>query len=225
MDSDQLIKEMNAYYSRRAPWHDGCLNYTDNRAMEKLLGPIIGRIEKYISGRDVLEIACGTGNWTQVLSRRARNVVATDVNDSVLDIARGKPYLKENVRFMTADAYDLTSVEGEYNAAFAADWFSHIPKSKVESFLEGLHDRLTVGSNVIFVDMMPGEYDFTGEIFFDREGNRIKRRILPDGSRFNVVKNFPTENELRELLESRVTGMIFLEDLPLRRWLLAYTIK
>ena len=34
-----------------------------------------------------LEIACGTGNWTQVLGKRAGNVLTTDINELMLDIA------------------------------------------------------------------------------------------------------------------------------------------
>ena len=69
---------MKVYYDRRAPWHDKYMGYLGNGPMEELLSPIIRSIEPYITDRTVLEIACGTGNWTQVLAKRARTVLALD---------------------------------------------------------------------------------------------------------------------------------------------------
>ena len=61
------------------------------------------------------------------------------------------------------------------------------------------------------------------EAYLDDEGNRISIRTLPDGSRFQVVKNFPTEGELRETLSPFADDICYCEHDGLRRWLLAYT--
>ena len=78
-NSDDFIKEMNAYYDSRAEWHDDYMSYESNAKMEGQLAPIISLIEKYILNKDVLEIACGTGNWTQVLARRAKSMQSLTV--------------------------------------------------------------------------------------------------------------------------------------------------
>ena len=68
---------MRGYYGPRAPWHDCYMGYTGNSALEELLAPIVAVVEELLSGRDVLEVACGTGNWTAVLAKRAAGVLET----------------------------------------------------------------------------------------------------------------------------------------------------
>lgn len=97
-DIRELVEEMNKYYRARAPWHDGYMGYTGNAAMEELLGPIVARVKRLLVGLDVLEVACGTGNWTQVLAGCSRRVLATDINETTLSRARTKDYVCGVVR-------------------------------------------------------------------------------------------------------------------------------
>ena len=223
MHSRDLIEEMNAYYDKQAPWHDECMGYSCNTKMEALLGPMIALFEEHVRDKDVLEIACGTGNWTQVLARRARSVTATDVNASVLEMARGKPLADNCVTFRVADAYTLNGVDELFDVAFAADWWSHIPRAMILPFLEVLHRRIRDDARVVFLDMMPRDVFDREEVCYDDDGNRISTRTVRDGSQFSVVKNFPDELELRSLLDQVARHVEYYEHLPLRRWLLTYT--
>ncbi|HKK20034.1 MAG TPA: hypothetical protein VJ983_01065, partial [candidate division Zixibacteria bacterium] len=63
--SDDLIEQMNRYYEARAPWHDQYMSYTSNEQLESALKPIVELLNPIIRGTRVLEVACGTGNWTQ----------------------------------------------------------------------------------------------------------------------------------------------------------------
>jgi len=191
---------MKAYYDRRAPWHDDYMNFTGNENMERLLKPVIDTIRPEIVNRRVLEIACGTGNWTEVLAKRASAVLAVDSSPAALCIARKKLSAYRNVTFKQVDAIELTGVTGPFDTAFAADWYSHIPKSIVPSFLSALHTVVKAGCVVIFLDMAGREELHKEIIGSDEEGNCISRRTLPDGSVFEVIKNFPTRDELRDSL-------------------------
>jgi len=220
----KLIQEMNAYYSRRATWHDRYMNYTSNAAMEKLLAPVISLFEDYVRNRHVLEIACGTGNWTQVLAKRARQVTATDVSGEAIEIARRKNADIENVAYEIIDAYKIDELASEYEVAFAADFFSHIPVSMIAPFLEKVHRKIKKNGRVIFLDTMYlKELDEEG-FFFDDEGNRINPRTLPDGSRFQVVKNYPDENRFKQMLDGIKNDIDYYENKELKRWLATWTI-
>lgn len=225
MSNADLIKEMNEYYGENVHYHDECMSYTDNLSMEKLLAPIIRRVEKDIKGKDVLEIACGTGNWTQVLSKRARSVMATDINEAYLIEAKKKSYQKDNVVFKVADAYELDGIDRKFNLAFASDFWSHIPKSKIKSFIETLHNKLLAGSEVIMIDMLRKPELDRMFSHIDEEGNVIQRRILPDGKEYQVVKNFPTEKELMNCLKGYGIKINYYEDVELLRWVLSYTLS
>jgi 2-polyprenyl-3-methyl-5-hydroxy-6-metoxy-1,4-benzoquinol methylase len=218
-----LAKEMRDYYRVRAPWHDNFMQYTGNAAMEKLLHPIVSRVESLLAELDVLELACGTGNWTQVLARRVRTILATDINEETLSRAQAKEYPVDVVTFRTADAYSLASVGGEFSGAFAADWWSHVPHSLFGPFLDGLHSCLNSGARVVFVDMLPRDHPDLMPYRHDREGNAICRRTLPDGSTFDVVKNFPDDKEVLESLAGRSEGAEYQKWQELSRWLVTYT--
>ena len=98
------------------------------------------------------------------------------------------------VSLQQADAYDLSHIEGEFDAAMAIDWFSHVPKSRMDQFLEGLHQILKEGATIIFCDQLAGENSIAG--IYDGEGNHIQERNLPNGSKHRVIKHFMTEEEI-----------------------------
>lgn len=222
VDPSALVEAMNRYYEHRAPWHDEYMSYRDAAAHESLLAPMIAAIAPLVRGKRVLEIACGTGNWTQVLARSAASVLATDVSESALAIARDKLKQQQNVEFHCTSAYALDSLPGHFGAAVAIDWYSHIPKSLIPQFLKSLSERLASGAPVIFVDidMIP---EIMGEpTRFDAAGNRIGLRTLPDGRQFDVVKNFPGQLRLSATLAPFGADICFRSYQELHRWLVSY---
>ncbi|MBU8933530.1 MAG: class I SAM-dependent methyltransferase [candidate division Zixibacteria bacterium] len=223
MSRDDLIREMNVYYDRRAPWHDEYMSYHSQREHETLMQPLLDQIKERIIGKDVLEVACGTGIWTQTLTTRARSVVATDVNASVIELAKLKEYRGAPVRFEEVDAYALDKIAGSFDVAFMADWWSHIPKQRVADFLQALHDHLEKGACVIIIDMLVIDFFEQEEVRYDEDGNRISRRTVPGGGEFWVVKNFPDETELRETLSPYADDIKYIRDNDLQRWMVMYT--
>jgi len=215
---------MREYYQARASWHDEYMGYTGNAAMEKLLEPIVLWLEGLIADLTVLEVACGTGNWTQVLAKRARRVLATDVCLTALDIAKTKDYPLEVVAFQAADAYNLDGLPRGFEASFAADWWSHVPRSLLPRFLNGLHRHLKPGARVVFVDMLSCNHPDLKSYRLDDEGNAICRRTLPDGRVFDVVKNYPSRAEALELLIGISDAPEYREWLELGRWALTYQV-
>lgn len=230
MDYDDPVNQMNAYYDVRAPWHDEYMSYTSNAAMEKLMAPIIADIEPMVTGKRVLEIACGTGNWTQILAKRARSVLATDVNRSSLTIAKAKDMYGGAVEFCVCDAYHLDQLADRFEVAFAADFFSHVPKQHYGLFLSGLRLRLESGAAVIMIDMDEQAHDREG-VHRDSFGNLANVRTLPNGQTFSVIKNFPSQTELEKLLGPYAVAMTYrhyaaFERYPtLRRWMATYRAR
>ena len=224
-EARKLVEEMREYYGARAPWHDCYMGYTGNTALEELLAPAVAVVEEFLSGRDVLEVACGTGNWTGVLARRAASVLATDVNEATLSRAEGKDRPTGVVSFKVADAYTLEGVRGGFSGAFAADWWSPVPRSLLPAFLDSLHGRLEEGARVVCLDMLPSDHPDLTPHRHDDEGNAICLRTLPDGRVFDVVKNFPSRGDVLESVTGRGEGAEYFEWSELGRWLVTYTVS
>lgn len=184
------------YYAKRAPEYERIYHKPERQGE---LAELHSRVRNSFIGLDVIEIACGTGYWTETLARTARSVVAVDVNEEVLAIARLKPG-NASVRFEIADAYALPDL-GPFSGALIAFWWSHMPKSRIRAFLHGLHQRLEPGASVMFIDNTYVAQSSTPIARADAEGNTYQLRKLEDGSLHEVLKNFPTDRELRNAVD------------------------
>jgi SAM-dependent methyltransferase len=153
------------------------------------------------AGKHVLEVACGTGYWTQFLARSAASVTAIDVNAAVLDIARAMPRVRENVVFQRENAYALPSFPHQFSGGLAGFWWSNVPKGRLRTFLTGLHRALAPGAMMVFIDNAYVKGTSAPISRCDADGNTYQRRMSSDGSTREVLRNFPTEDELRQAVD------------------------
>ena len=188
---------MAGYYARRAEEYELIFQKPERQNDLRALRTFV--VETF-AGRHVLEIACGTGYWTQVLARSAASVTAIDVNDEVLEIARAKPRVRENVEFRREDAYVLPAFPQLFSGGLAGFWWSHVPKARLRAFLTRLHRAFAPGATMVFIDNAYVQGSSTPISRRDADGNTYQRRTLSDGSTHEVLKNFPTEAELRQTL-------------------------
>lgn len=188
-----MQNDMAAYYGRRAKEYERVYAKPERRDDLIRLRASVGMAFK---GHEVLEVACGTGYWTEVIAPVASSVLACDVSPEVLEIARGKPWGAARVEFHPADAYALPDFGRRYSAAFAGFWWSHMPKRKIAGFLTAFHAHLAPGAEVVFIDNRYVAGNSTPISRTDEAGNTFQQRRLDDGSVHEVLKNFPTEAEL-----------------------------
>jgi demethylmenaquinone methyltransferase/2-methoxy-6-polyprenyl-1,4-benzoquinol methylase len=188
---------MEAYYAQRAAEYERIYAKPERQAD---LARMRVDIPALLEGKTVLEIACGTGYWTPLIAARARSVIGLDYNDETLAIARTKSYPRGNVRFVRGDAYALPELEERFSGAYAGFWWSHVPLSKLDAFLEGLHRKLEPDARVVFMDNTYFEGSSTPVSRTDADGNTYQARRLGDGSLHEVLKNFPSAADLRSRL-------------------------
>jgi SAM-dependent methyltransferase len=186
-----------AYYQARAREYDAVY---DKPERQSDLRKLRAWLPDLVAGRHVLEVAAGTGYWTDVYADVADSVVATDANGATLDVARARRTWPRTVSFVLADAFELSRVEGHFDAAVVGFFWSHITHDRLERFLGGLVDRLTSGAPVVFIDnrhVVGSNYAITRT---DPGGNTYQERVLADGSHWEVLKNFPTVEQVRARL-------------------------
>ncbi len=188
--------EMQAYYAARAPYYDAVYLKPERHADIAFLS---SHLPSRLKGRDVLEVACGTGYWTQHIAPAARRLTATDGTAEPLEFARLRPGTEE-VAFLQADAYNLPAHLGRFNGAFAGLWLSHVPIGARDAFLASLHARLLPGARVMLIDNGPAQLRDFPIAQTDAQGNTYQMRTLRDGTTHKVLKNFPSQTELEELL-------------------------
>ena len=195
---------MKDYYKRRAGEYEEVYSRNDPFRQEEL-EKIAETLKLTLKDRKILEIASGTGYWTQILSNTAQSIVATDIAIEMLKIAERKHY-KCPVAFRIEDSYNLSFEGASFNGGLANFWFSHIPRNKIDSFLNGFHRILQSGSKVFMADniYIP---EVGGELIVKKSNeNTYKLRKLKDGSEYLVLKNYFSTDELVKIFRRHVKG-------------------
>jgi demethylmenaquinone methyltransferase/2-methoxy-6-polyprenyl-1,4-benzoquinol methylase len=193
VDSRATTPNLERYYDRRAAEYE---KVYDKPERQHELEWLRTRIPQLLADRTVLEVACGTGYWTQFIARTAYKVHACDINDSVLEIAREKDIARGRVDFFKADAVSLEGVPPGCDGAFAGFWWSHVKKSELAKFVRNLALKLESGARVVILDNTYAEGSSTPVSRRDAEGNTYQIRHLANGETHEVIKNFPTADEL-----------------------------
>lgn len=192
---------MVAYYAERAQEYERIYEKPER---QEQLHQLKRLVRDTLAGRRVLEAACGTGFWTAVAAETAAHITAFDVNESVLALARAKRLDPQRVEFLIGDAYEPPPLSERFDAALVAFWWSHMPLRRVTGFLEKLHTRLEPGAIVLCMDntVVPGESTPISRV--DEDGNTFQMRRLENGHEFEVLKNYPTEEDLRSAVRAVV---------------------
>lgn len=197
MTSNSVFQEkdhnLRDYYNLRAGSYEEVYKKPERQNDILLLQ---AEVMERLKDQTVLEVACGTGYWTQFFSQTASQVLATDQSQESLEIARSKTYSRQNVNFERADAYQLDSINRKYTAGFAGFWWSHIPKNRIPFFLNHFHSKLELESKVLIIDNQFIEGSNQPITDVDLDGNTYQTRMLPDGSNHKVLKNFPSHDEI-----------------------------
>jgi demethylmenaquinone methyltransferase/2-methoxy-6-polyprenyl-1,4-benzoquinol methylase len=189
--------DLSVYYARRAEEYERIYEKPERQADLATLREALPRL---LAHRDVLELACGTGYWTQHIATRARSVYATDINEEVLELARRKTYPRDLVRFARLDIYGEVAPPGNFDGGLAAFWWSHVPRQELEHFLGCFHRWLDPGALVVYLDNRHVPGSSTPLSRSDEAGNTYQLRSLDDGTHYEVLKNFPDEDQVTALL-------------------------
>ena len=198
--TDAVRNDLAAYYAGRAETYEEV--YARPERQEDL-AILKEKVREALRDQHVLEIACGTGYWTAQMAQSAASVLATDITPEMIDVAKTKSFAAGKVKFALADAFDL-QVDGAFSACFAGFWWSHVKKRDQLSFLEKLRAKLGKDTLLVLVDNVYVEGSSTPIARTDSDGNTYQIRTLPDGTRHEVVKNFPADSALRKKMAAVV---------------------
>ena len=208
--SDALIADQIAYYRARAREYDGTMRHL--KRYVSLAGSVAGgpededgkevaivleALDRMHPFGNVLELACGTGWWTQWLAQHARLVTAVDAADEMLALNRER-VKAANVRYVLADVFSWRP-DQTFDFVFFAFWLSHVPSDRFAAFWQLVGDSLAPNGRVFFIDELGTEE--TRGMETRVEGDAVLRE-LEDGRQFCAVKVFYQPLELEAKLRA-----------------------
>jgi 2-polyprenyl-3-methyl-5-hydroxy-6-metoxy-1,4-benzoquinol methylase len=205
-----MNQDLTSYYKERAKEYDRVYQIPEE---QNDLLQSAQLFQTLFSGKSVLEIACGTGYWTEQIAKTATAVLATDINEAVIDIAKTRT-LPDKVSFKVADMNSL-SANHPFEGLFGGFIWSHILIQDISQFLLNINKLVIATGDIVFIDSKPVKgtnHDHQRITRVDEFGNTFQTRKLDNGKTFEVLKNFPDNQMLVKQLSAIATD-IHISDL------------
>jgi demethylmenaquinone methyltransferase/2-methoxy-6-polyprenyl-1,4-benzoquinol methylase len=191
-DLERLLAEQVAYYRARAGEYDATYPLDAGDARRQLSA----QLEELAPLGKVLELACGTGQWTVELARHASAVTAVDASPETLAICRRR-VAAPHVSLVQADLFAWHPGE-RYDLVFFSAWLSHVPPQRFDALWALVADCLTPHGRAFVIDELPAvaalEHPASGQ-----PAPAVHRR-LTNGRRFRAVKVLYAPDDLRRRL-------------------------
>ena len=190
--------DLTTYYNDRATEYDKVYKIPEEHE-DLLMSTEL--FQKIFTNKSVLEIACGTGYWTEQISKTANSIFATDINKAVIDIAKARQF-NNNVTFQVVDMNSL-STNKKFDGLFGGFIWSHILLQDIDIFLLKLKDLINENGEIVFIDskqVAGTNHDKKRITRIDQYGNTFQTRALENGTTYEVLKNFPTKQLLTDKL-------------------------
>jgi SAM-dependent methyltransferase len=174
---------VSAYYARRADEYDA----TSWEAIDASERERVKRFVAALAAGRALDIGCGTGYLTQLLRG---SVVALDASAEMLEIARARV---PHATFVQAEVPPLPFADREFDLVFSSNVYSHI--EAVETRAEFVAEALRVAPTLVILEQAWRP---------DRARETYERRLLLDGSEYEMFKRYFRPQELARELQGTV---------------------
>lgn len=192
-DSPQLqalLAEQVAYYCARAAEYDATTGLAPHAQ---------ARLERALADFDprgrVLELACGTGQWTQRLAATATQLTAVDASAEMLAINRAR-VKHQNIEYIQADLFAGWGPPREdYDVVFFSAWLSHVPRQLLPDLWRMVARALKPAGRVFVIDELAA-HAAPEEALAQAPAPAVRRR-LRSGASYRAVKVFYEPDELR----------------------------
>lgn len=204
--TDDIIQQQITYYSARAEEYDEWFYRTGRYDRGEEINQrwfneaIVVRTALYQIGavENILELACGTGIWTQEILNLGKQITALDASQEVIEINRRK-LGATNIEYRQVDLFSWQP-DAEYDLVFFSFWLSHVPPTLVDSFLAKVSKSVRVGGQVFIIDSRFEPTSTAKNHILENDGDIYITRKLNNEQEFKIVKIFYQPEELRDKL-------------------------
>ncbi|MDZ4723916.1 MAG: class I SAM-dependent methyltransferase [candidate division Zixibacteria bacterium] len=198
MRDDKLIE----YYRSRAGEYEQ-IYYRDDAERRSEIDDEASRVTELARRNHVLELACGTGYWTERMSHSAKSITAVDAASEMIDEAKKKSY-GVSVQFIDTDMFTFLFPVKHFDLVAVGFWFSHHPKESYEKFFDLVSRPLAPNGKIWIIDNNPpAEGANQSSVGVDEHGNNYKERVLENSEKHRILKNYFSETQLRTIFSDR----------------------
>lgn len=203
---DKILQKQIEYYRARAKEYDewfyriGRYNRGEENNQRWFHEVAIVReaLHKIPPVDDILELASGTGIWTQELLDIGKKITAIDASEEMIAINRSK-LASSRVEYYKTDLFTWRP-NAEYDLVFFAFWLSHVPPNLLDSFLSKVNQSVGIGGQIFLIDSCLEPTSTATNHIIEDDGNIYKTRKLNNGQEFHIVKIFYQPDELQNKL-------------------------
>ena len=190
------LQEMMAYYRARAAEYDEWFyrrgrydrSPETNARWFREVDEVLAALDAFAISGDVLELAPGTGIWTERLLRTAKSITAVDASPEMVALNRAR-VASDQVSYILADLFTWRP-ERTYDAVFFGFWLSHVPVERLDAFLGMVAAALRPEGKLFFVDGRREPTSTAADHRLPDPGSQVMTRRLNDGREFQIVKIF-----------------------------------
>ena len=193
-----ILDEMVAYYRARAGEYDewferrgrNDLGPAENARWFAEADEAFAALQDLAMEGDVLELAPGTGIWTERLLRTAATITAVDASPEMVAINQAR-VASDRVRYVLADLFAWRP-DRAYDGVCFGFWLSHVPVERLDAFFGQIAAALKPGGKLFFVDNHRLRKPVVNSPIQSppAPGSQVLTRRLNDGREYRIVKNF-----------------------------------
>ena len=146
----------NTSWNTNAEFWDHAMGNDLNDYHRQVVRPAVMEFLGNITGESILDIACGNGSFSALLSRMGADVTAIDYSDRLIDIAK-KRWKESNVEFLVCDAADEESILslGEHRFTKAVSTMALMDISDIKPMVKALSKVLKYNGLFVFATQHP----------------------------------------------------------------------
>ena len=206
MPDDATLEEQLDYYRARAREYDQWWlregrydrGIEANQQWFSDSADVAGALEVFRPAGRVLELACGTGIWSEKLLPFCLSLTVVDGSQEMLELARHR-LCSPQVRYVQANIFDWEPT-GTFDSVFFSFWLSHVPPEKFAEFWELVGRCLAPRGRFFFLDSRHEPTSTAVDHQLPEAEAVTLRRRLNDGREFQIYKIFYDQTELEERL-------------------------
>lgn len=205
---DATLAEQRDYYNERAAEYDEWFlrkgRYDHGPAVNARWWQEVATVREALAQADlqgeILELAGGTGLWTERLAANATHVTVLDASPEMIAINRAK---LEAAGFGDRVSYEETDLfawqpQRTYDAIFTGFFLSHVPHERLDQFVTVIAAALKPDGRFFFVDSRRESTHSSPDQPLPAPDDLIATRRLNDGRTFQIIKIYWAPAELEE---------------------------